>query len=267
MSRVPETSRAVKVLRARDGHSEQIADRVAEETPVAITYNSIPQVVMMATPANLEDLAVGFTVTESIADVGEIRSVQVTAMPDGVQVDINIVADRFSALLQRQRNLTGRTGCGVCGVETIEQAMRPPNNITANVRVSVHELHAALRALNERQELNRVVGSVHGAAWALPNEEIKIIREDVGRHNALDKVIGALLRANIDPASGYLIITSRASYEMVLKAATVGVSLLVAVSAPTALAIDIADNCGVTLVGFAREHSHVIYTHPQRIVA
>lgn len=266
------TSREVRVLRSRDGHTESVTDRVAEETPVSLVYHGVPQVVMMATPADIEDLAVGFTVTENIATRDEIRSVQTKSVDDGIQCDLIIAPERFAALLQRQRNLTGRTGCGVCGVETIEQVIRKPDQVRSGVQVTSNELHSALRSLADRQALNRIVGSVHGAAWAQFGKGIETEREDVGRHNALDKVVGALLRANLDPSSGWMLITSRASYEMVLKSATVGVSLLVAVSAPTALAIDLARECGMTLVGFARDVSnaqvqHVIYTHPERVRA
>jgi FdhD protein len=270
--RLPTSSR-VAVLRSRDGHSETTTDQVAEETPIALTYHGVPQVVMMATPENLEDLAFGFTVTESIVNsADEILSIQAKIANDSAQVDIAIVGERFSELLRRQRNLTGRTGCGLCGVETIEQAIRSPARVRSDFRVTAVELHATLRELGEQQRLNRLVGSVHGAAWALPNGGIKVAREDVGRHNALDKVVGALLRDKVDPAMGFLLITSRASYEMVLKAATVGVSLLVAVSAPTALAIRLAKECGMTLVGFARTGSdgkgqHVIYANPERVIA
>jgi FdhD protein len=267
MSHASEASREVEVVRVHERRTETVRDHVAEEAPIALVYNGVPQVVMMATPADVDDLAVGFTVTENIASVGEIRTVRSAIVQDGIQADINIVAERLSMLLQRQRNLTGRTGCGVCGVESIDQVIRKPSRIEGDVRLSQTELHATLRALSERQTLNRIVGSVHGAAWAKCGEGIRCVREDVGRHNALDKVIGALLREKIEPASGYLVITSRASYEMVLKAATVGVSLLIAVSAPTALAIDLAQQCGMTLVGFAREHQHVVYTYPQRVTA
>ena len=260
-------SRTVSIIRSRDDQTESATDRVAEETPIALRYNGVPHVVMMATPADLEDLAVGFTVTESVATAAEIRSVVVSQADDGMQVDLHIASERFAALLQRQRNLTGRTGCGVCGVATIEDAIRVPSRCAADVRVTSEELHTILRTLGERQGLNHIVGSVHGAAWARANKGIECVREDVGRHNALDKTIGALLLEKVDPASGYLVITSRASYEMVLKAATVGASLLIAVSAPTALAIDLAAKSGMTLVGFAREHSHVVYTHPERIIA
>jgi formate dehydrogenase accessory protein FdhD len=265
--RTPALSRSVSIIRSRDAQIETATDRVAEEAPISLRYNGVPHVVMMATPADLEDLAVGFTVTESVATATEIRSVAVSQANDGVHVDLHVAAERFAELLQRQRNLTGRTGCGVCGVTTIDDAIRTPNRCVADMRVTSRELHTTLLALSQRQKLNRIVGSVHGAAWARAKEGIEYVREDVGRHNALDKTIGALLREKTDPASGYLVITSRASYEMVLKAAMVGVSLLVAVSAPTALAIDLAAESGMTLIGFAREHSHVIYSHPERVVA
>src|SRR5262249_3267127 len=160
-----------------------------------------------------------------------------------------ITGERLSRILQRQRNLTGRTGCGLCGVESIDEAIRHPQPVGKGVRVTSAEVHAELARLQTLQPLNQRTGSVHAAAWALPAQGIQLVREDVGRHNALDKVIGALVRAGTDASQGYLIITSRASYEMVQKAATVGVSAIVAVSAPTALAIDLAVETGVTLIG------------------
>ena len=261
-----DSSREVSVVRVAEGVVEQVVDRVAEETPVALVYNGVPQVVMMATPEHLEDLAVGFTLSESIVRAqAEIQSVRVSRVTDGAQVDISIAGERLSELLRRQRNLTGRTGCGVCGVETIDQALRHPQPVATAVRLNSQQLHAALRQLADMQTLNATVGSVHSAAWGQPDQGIQVVREDVGRHNALDKVIGALVRERIDPTSGYFVITSRASYEMVLKAATAGASILVAVSAPTALAIDLAMQSNLTLVGFARESRYVIYAHPGRI--
>jgi FdhD protein len=260
------TSRELQVRRWRDGVVETVPDRVAEETPVALTYHGIPHVVMLASPADLEDLGVGFTLTEAIvASPGEIRGVEL-AMDEGTpEVRLSIAAERFSALLQRTRNITGRTGCGVCGAETVEQAIRRPAPVGAGPRISMSEMHAALASLRSLQPLNSITGSVHAAAWALPGKGIQLVREDVGRHNALDKVIGALTREKTDPAQGYLLITSRASYEMVQKAATVGIALVAAVSAPTALAITLAQDCGQTLVGFAREHQHVVYSHGHRL--
>jgi FdhD protein len=260
------TVREVSVRREQGGAVEQVTDYVAEERPIALHYYRLPYVVMLASPADLEDLGVGFTLSEGIVDAAdEIRGVELVRDGENLAVHLNIAGERLSKILQRQRNLTGRTGCGLCGVESVEEAIRHPAPVGAGVRVSSAEIHAELAKLQTQQPLNLKTGSVHAAAWALPGKGIQVVREDVGRHNALDKVIGALTRAGTDLSAGYLIITSRASYEMVQKAATVGVSLVVAVSAPTALAIDLATETGVTLIGFARADRHVVYAHPQRL--
>jgi formate dehydrogenase accessory protein FdhD len=262
----PEAIREVTVQREHAGAIESATDHVAEERPVALHYYRLPYVVMLATPADLEDFGVGFTLSEGIVGAAEeIRGVELVKEGDAWAVHLNIVGERLSRILQRQRNLTGRTGCGLCGVESVEEAIRHPAPVREGVRVTSAELHAELARLHTLQPLNQRTGSVHAAAWALPGKGIQVVREDVGRHNALDKVIGALARAGTDLSPGYFIITSRASYEMVQKAATVGVSLVVAVSAPTALAIDLAVETGVTLIGFARADRHVVYTHPQRL--
>jgi len=262
------TTTELRVQRWRDEGTAGATDVVAEESPVALRYQGTPYVVMLATPADLEDLAVGFTVSEAIvASPDEIHHVRQQATGDGLEVNIDIAPPRFAQLLQRRRNLTGRTGCGLCGAETVEGAIRQPPPVRAGLSVSQAALHAALQELTARQPLNERTGSVHAAAWVLPDEGIRIVREDVGRHNALDKLIGALIRSKADIASGYVIISSRASYEMVQKAATVGVPLLVAISAPTGLAVRLAEACGLTLVGFARPGQHVIYSHPHRLHA
>jgi FdhD protein len=268
----PATSCEVTVERWRDGTTTQVSDQVAEEVPVALTYHGVPHVVMLTTPADLEDLAVGFTLSESIvAHREEIRSVEAAQRDDGaLEVRIGIAADRFSELLRRQRNLTGRTGCGLCGAQTVEEAIRNPPPVNRGVTVDIKALHQALVDLKQLQEINARTGSVHAAAWVVPGpgiqSGIQFVREDVGRHNALDKTIGAIVRAGGDFAAGYFLITSRASYEMVQKAATVGATFLAAVSAPTAFAIRLAAATGVTLVGFAREHQHVVYANPSRLV-
>lgn len=260
------TCREVDVQRESDGKSERTKDFVAEERPVGLLYQGIPHVVMLASPADLEDLGVGFTLSEGIvAAADEIQSVELVSEANSLAVRLQISSQRFSELLRRQRNLTGRTGCGLCGVENVEDAIRNPKPVSGGVQVTRSELHAELAKLHTRQPLNLSTGSVHAAAWALPGKGIQLVREDVGRHNALDKVIGALVRAKIDCGKGYFIITSRASFEMVQKAAMVGVSFVAAVSAPTGLAIEIAERTGVTLVGFAREDRHVIYSHPERL--
>jgi len=239
---------------------------VAEEVPVALVYQGVPHVVMLATPADLEDFAVGFTLSEGLAEsVSEVLDVRVDSGKHAIDVHVRIAPSRFSALLQRRRSLSGRTGCGLCGAETLEQVMRPLAAVRTRKPVDAQEMHTALRALSARQPINALTGSVHAAGWVVPGAGLTCVREDVGRHNALDKTLGALLRAGTDLASGYMLITSRASYEMVLKSASAGVGLLAAVSAPTGLAICAAEKTGMGLVGFAREGQHVVYAHPERL--
>lgn len=262
----PATYREVRIERALNASREQASDYVAEERPVALLYQGVPHVVMLATPANLEDLAVGFTLSEGIvATADEIRAVECTSEDNALAVNVHIAAERFAAVLRRQRNMTARTGCGLCGSETIEDAIRTPAAVRSDLTFSAAELHEQLADLQAHQPLNRMTGSVHAAAWVRPGQGIQVVREDVGRHNALDKVIGALVREGVDCSLGYFLITSRASYEMIQKAASVGVSLVAAVSAPTAFAIDVATQTGLTLVGFARDSRHVVYTHAERL--
>jgi formate dehydrogenase accessory protein FdhD len=221
---------------------------------------------MLATPSDLEDLAVGFTLSEAIVSApSEIRHVAVAALPDALEVHLEIAPERFSALLQRHRNLTGRTGCGMCGAETLADAIREPPALPSGLALSSTGLQAALDSLAARQTLNAQAGSIHAAAWVVPDEGVTMLREDVGRHNALDKLIGALVRRGADLRRGYVVVTSRASYEIVQKAATVGIQAVVAVSAPTAFAIRSAEAFGLTLIGFARPGRHVIYAHGERV--
>ena len=259
-------SAELAVERWSHGALAHATDLVAEEVPVALVYHDVPHVVMLATPADLEDYAVGFTLSEGlVADAQEIRGVEVTYGAASADVHITVAWERFTQLLQRRRNLTGRTGCGLCGAERAEDAIRECAAVPAGVKVSAAELHAAIEQLSARQPINARTGSVHAAAWVVPGEGIKVVREDVGRHNALDKTIGALSRAHADFTAGYMLITSRASYEMVQKCATVGISLLVALSAPTAFAVRLARRAGLTLVAFARADQHVVYAHPHRL--
>jgi len=263
-----QASVEVSVERWTKGELRRTSDEVAEEFPIALVYHAVPHVVMLATPADLEDYAVGFTLSEGlVATPEEIRSVEVEPGQHAIDVRISIAWERFSALLQQRRNLTGRTGCGLCGAETVEQAIRVPAMLQGGISVSASELHAAMTQLGSLQPLNARTGSVHAAAWGLPGHGIQHVREDVGRHNALDKVIGAVIRAGEDPARGFLLITSRASYEMVLKSATVGVSLLAAISAPTSLAVELANRCGQTLIGFTRPEQHVVYAGSERLTS
>jgi FdhD protein len=254
------------VDRWTNGEVTQKTDEVAEEVPVALVYHGVPHVVMLATPANLEDFAVGFTLSEGLVErPDEIRSVEVTEGEDAYDVRITVAWERFSALLQRRRNLTGRTGCGLCGAEKAEDAIRELPRVGAGPTVTNEDLHAAIEQLGSLQPINSHTGSVHGAAWVVPGKGIQLVREDVGRHNALDKAIGALVRAGTDFSSGYMLITSRASFEMVQKSATVGISFLAAFSAPTAFAVRMAAKTGLTLVAFARRDRHVVYANPERL--
>jgi len=253
------------VRRWRDGKWEEARDQVAEEAPVALTFNSIPHVVMLATPRDLTDLGRGFAVTEAlVADPSEIRAAELKR-GEALEVALSVPQERLVALLAQRRNLTGRTGCGVCGAETIEQAIRRPAPVASGGGITRELLATALLELRGWQRLGAATGSLHAAAWVDWQGRIELVREDVGRHNALDKVIGALLERGADREAGFLIVTSRASYEMVQKAATARVRMLVAVSAPTALAVRLAGDANLTLVGFARETQQVIYTHPERV--
>jgi FdhD protein len=259
-------SAQLPVQRWTHGTLAHTTDQVAEEVPVALVYHDVPHVVMLATPANLEDYAVGFTLSEGlVARVDEIRGVEVTFGEASADVKISVAWERFTQLLQRRRNLTGRTGCGLCGAETAADAIRECAAVPAGVSVTAAELHESIAQLAQRQPINAHTGSVHGAAWVVPGEGIKVVREDVGRHNALDKTIGALARTGTDFGTGYMLMTSRASYELVQKCATVGIPMLVALSAPTAFAVRLAQRSGLTLVAFARADRHVVYAHPQRL--
>jgi FdhD protein len=259
-------SSEVEVERWSAGKLSKACDLVAEEVPVALVYHDVPHVVMLATPADLEDYGVGFTLSEGlVARMDEIRGVEVSHGEGVADVKITVAWERFTALLQRRRNLAGRTGCGLCGAETAADAIREVAAVPAGVTVSAAQLHAAIAELATRQPVNARTGSVHAAAWVTPREGIQLLREDVGRHNALDKTLGALARGGADFSGGYMLITSRASYEMVQKCATLGVSVLVALSAPTAFAVRMARQTGLTLVAFARTDRHVVYAHPQRI--
>ena len=260
------TSAEVPVQRWKNGTLTRTTDFVTEEVPVALVYHGVPHVVMLASPADLEDYAVGFTVSEGLANPGEIQSVEIERAAESIEVRIGIAGERFSELLRRRRNLTGRSGCGLCGAETVEEAIRPPVQVARGLTVTSADMHAALLQLESMQPINARTGSIHAAAWVVPGKGIQFVREDVGRHNALDKVIGALVRGGLDVAAGYAVITSRASFEMVQKAAAAGITFMVAVSAPTALAIRMAEQTGLTLVGFARREQHVVYAHPERLI-
>jgi len=252
---------------------ERLSDRVTEshsaalaaEVPVALVYNGRPHVVMMCTPADLEDFGVGFTVTELIADASEIRRVDVVKYARGIELQIEIPAEAADKLAERGRAIVGRTGCGLCGVEVIDDALREPRLVRSSLVTSREALWQASESLDQHQPMNRETNANHAAGWAAPDGTLRVVREDVGRHNALDKVLGALAGAQTDASNGFIVVTSRASYELIQKAAVANVPLLAAVSRPTALAVDLADTAGITLVGLLRGRTANVYTHRERI--
>jgi FdhD protein len=255
-----------EALRQRGNIAAQVTDAVAEEIPVAFVYNRRPHAVMLATPADLDDFALGFSLSEAIIGTAEeCGNVEIVPALAGIELRITIPPARASAIEDRVRELTGRTGCGLCGAQTLDAAVRHPPPVAGDVHVEAPAVRRALDSIDAGQIVNAATGAVHAAAWAMPDGEIALLREDVGRHNALDKLIGAMLRARIDPRRGFLVVTSRASYEMVMKAATVGIGVLAAISAPTALAIALAQETNLTLIGFARHDGWSVYTFPQRV--
>ena len=259
-------SRQVSVLNWDMNGSLRREDQVATEVPVALTYNKQSHVVMMATPFELEDFAVGFSLTEGIIkSFAELSGIKVIPREDGLEVALTVTEDCFSRLDKQRRNLVGRTGCGLCGAESLEQAMRSPAVVASHVSLSNKSIQRAICSLHEHQPLQAETGAVHGAAWCNLGGVIQVLREDVGRHNALDKLIGYLVKTGFDSSAGFVVISSRASYEMLYKAAAVGIEVVVAVSAATTLAIDFAHRSGITLVGFGRPGRHNVYTFEQRI--
>ena len=247
------------------GEIKSLEDFVAEEVPVAMIYNGISHAVMLATPQDLEDFALGFSLAEGIlSSPKELYGVEVVQHVSGIELRMEIASERFSQLKDRRRSMTGRTGCGLCGAESLEQALRLPDGV--NISKEVFAKDAVLKALKSavsQQVLQAQTGATHASFWVESCGDVAMVREDVGRHNALDKLLGAKAKKEIE--AGFVLTTSRASYEMIQKVAVAGVSMLVAISAPTGLAIRVAEQCGVTLVGFARSEHFVVYTHPERL--
>jgi FdhD protein len=239
---------------------------VAEEVPVALVFNGRPYVVVMATPLDLEDLAVGFSLTESIVEnPGGIEHIEVVKASHGVELQVQIAAADAERLEERSRALVARTSCGLCGIERIKDVLRVPDKLPHTLDISRDALYLAGHELSKRQTLNNQTSTIHAAAWSNAFGELLIVREDVGRHNALDKVLGAMARRGVGAQGGFIVVTSRASYEMVQKAALRGVELIAAISRPTGLAIRFAIDAGVTLVGLLRGTSANVYTHYARI--
>jgi FdhD protein len=245
---------------------EPVEEPLAEETPVTIAYNGVAHAVMMCTPADLEDFAMGFSITEGvITRAGELGGIQVVRYSRGIELQLEIPAALAASAGQRSRRLSGRTGCGICGMERVDEVLRDLPRVDSALVVTAEAIARAMRALRAQQPLNALTGAVHAAGWARADGSLVMVREDVGRHNALDKLAGAMVRAAVSPADGFVVITSRGSFELVQKAAMLGASLLAAVSAPTALAVRVAHGAGITLAGFARDDRVTVYSHATHV--
>ena len=257
----------VRVRRA--GVVSESDDWLADEVPVALIFNDISHAVMLATPLELEDFALGFGLTEGLLErADELYGVDVLDDPAGMRVEMEVSSACFARLKNRRRSMAGRTGCGLCGTESLEQVEPPLAPLArCTTPLSPPAIAAALRAMPAGQRLQQRTGATHAAAWCALDGTVLIVREDVGRHNALDKLVGAMVGAGVDPRDGFACITSRASVEMVRKAVAAGITALIAVSAPTARAVRTARTAGLALAGFARRDDLVLYADADRFGA
>jgi FdhD protein len=262
---VPPPARRVSRQAWRNGSAAMGERILAEEIPVAISYDGATHAVLMATPDDLEDFAVGFSYTEGIITAPtEIAELTIVSAPDGIVLRLWLAGDRSDAFAARRRRFVGPAGCGMCGLESLAEANRRIPATSCGVRVNRTDIAEAVAALSANQELNMQTRAVHAAAFRQLGQDL-IIREDVGRHNALDKLAGALLRTGVSAAEGLIVLSSRISIELVQKASVLGAAIVVGVSAPTALAVRIAESAGLTLVGIARDDGFEVFTHPERI--
>jgi FdhD protein len=263
---IPDPVAQRSVWRIRNKLVSPQVDQVIEEIPVALVFNGISHAVMLASPANLEDFALGFSLSERILETpNELYDLELVPSCEGISIEMEIATKRFGQLKALRRSQAGRTGCGLCGVESLTAVNRMPQHPTLEgiTPLTLGLIDQALGQLNQAQPLRDKTGAVHAAAWFNAKGELYCVREDVGRHNALDKLIGAL--ATAERPEGFALVTSRASYEMVQKSVVAGFPVLIAMSAPTGLAIRQADSAGLTLIGFARPSQLVIYSHPERV--
>ncbi|MFC5460950.1 formate dehydrogenase accessory sulfurtransferase FdhD [Massilia niabensis] len=268
----PEATQRLAASRWEAGRMCEGSELVAEEVPVALAYNGITHAVMLASPLDLEDFALGFTLSERIVrQRRDVYDIEVEETARGIVVSLRIAAGAMARMKGARAARTGKTGCGLCGVESLEyferEACLPEAPPAPAARFDPAALHRAMAAMAARQQLHHATGAVHAAAWADPEGRLDCVREDVGRHNALDKLVGSLARAGAEPPPGFAVVTSRASFEMVQKAARAGFGMLAAISAPTALAVRMAEEAGLTLAGFVRGGRHVVYSHPERMLA
>jgi FdhD protein len=263
---VSDASRAVdRRIWRRAGVSDG-ARAIPEETALALTYNGGTHAVMMGTPCDLEDFAVGFSLNAGLVDrADEIESLEVVEVQNGIELRMWLPPDKAVRLNQRRRHTAGPTGCGICGIDSIAEAIKPAAIVGSGPNFSAGQIMTAMQSIAALQKINAKTRAVHAAAFWTPQDGIVALREDVGRHNALDKLAGALIRGNASVDRGMVLLTSRVSIELVQKTATIGASVIVAVSAPTTLAVQTAEAAGVTLVAIARDDGFELFTHPQRI--
>jgi len=250
----------------RDGHPGEGTRLIPEETAIALTYNGGTYAVMMGSPQNLQDFAIGFSLSEGIVQSPEeIETLDIVELDDGIELRMWLKPSRAELVNERRRHIAGPTGCGICGVESIAEAVRPAAIVPKGRTFAPSEIMAAMASMTVLQQINIQTRAVHAAAFWTPAHGLVALREDVGRHNALDKLAGALAQARVCASEGMILLTSRVSVEMVQKTATIGAPLMVAVSAPTALAVRTAVAAGITLAAIARADGFEIFTHPQRI--
>jgi FdhD protein len=250
----------------RDGHLSEGARAIPEETAIALTYNGGTYAVMMATPQNLRDFAVGFSLSEGVVlSAEDIESFEIVELDDGIELRMWLAQSRADRLSERRRHIAGPTGCGLCGIDSIAEAVRPAAIVAPGQSFAAREIMAAMQSIPPLQTINIETRAVHAAAFWTPARGIVALREDVGRHNALDKLAGALAQDKTSTSEGIVLLTSRVSVEMVQKTAAMGAPMMVAVSAPTALAVRMADAAGITLAAIARADGFEVFTHPNRI--
>ena len=262
---VPLPARRVLRQAWRNGSTLTGERTLAEEVPVAFSYDGATHAVLMATPDDLEDFALGFTYTEGIITAAtEIAELAVVSVADGIVLRMWLMGERSDAFIARRRRFVGAAGCGMCGLESLAEANRAIPMASCGLEVSRQDIQEAVVALPTRQQLNMQTRAVHAAAFWQPDQGL-VLREDVGRHNALDKLAGALLRTGRSAADGVIVLSSRISIELVQKAGMMGAAIIVGVSAPTALAVRTAEATGLTLVGIARDDGFEVFTHPERI--
>jgi FdhD protein len=250
----------------RDGRISAGARAIPEETAIALTYNGGTYAVMMATPQNLRDFAIGFSLSEgTVLSAEDIESFEIVELDDGIELRMWLAQSRADRLSERRRHIAGPTGCGLCGIDSIAEAVRPAAIVAPGQSFSSRDIMTAIQSIPPLQTINIETRAVHAAAFWTPARGIVALREDVGRHNALDKLAGALAQDKTSASEGIVLLTSRVSVEMVQKTAAMGAPVMVAVSAPTALAVRMADAAGITLAAIARADGFEIFTHPNRI--